>query len=277
MRQSGRTRFPDATHPGAAPDCAAAPRRVAVHESDRPGLRVADPLGSCAGSVAGKHGVDEDPHECAEQVGAERGKSAKLEGQRQNPLTDRHRRDDSIHDPGSDIAHAPSGAARANAAAFARERDEQVMAARLAAAMNKPKCKYSASQIAAQLLLDVVWQRRVIRLAGVCEEALEVGTYDPVKHRLGGSPGAIGWCESSHGVRKAARVPTVWSWIFRRIVARRGCLGRAYWRPRTGNHRACFGREEGAAPSPMPQFGSPIGRSRRGQSSSRKTRAVPFC
>jgi hypothetical protein len=92
------------------------------------------------------------------------------------------------------------------------------MAARFAAAMHEAVREYSASQIAPKVVLHVAGERSFVRVARVLEEALEVVAHDAVEHRLGGAPGAIRRCECSHGVRKAALVPRVWLWIFRRIV-----------------------------------------------------------
>jgi hypothetical protein len=95
-------------------------RTESLHERDGARLRVFDPQGSSVRPVARKHGINEDPHECAEHVGPVRGKSAKLERQRQDPLAHRYRRHDSNREPGGDVAHAPSGAARANTTALTR-------------------------------------------------------------------------------------------------------------------------------------------------------------
>jgi hypothetical protein len=86
--------------------------------------------------------VDEDAREGRKHVGAEGGRAPKLEGEREHPLAHGHRGQHAIDDARRDVAHAAAGAARARAAALARERNEQIVSARVdSTACTKPCAK----------------------------------------------------------------------------------------------------------------------------------------
>lgn len=92
---------------------------------------------------------------------------------------------DAVHEMRGGVRHAPAGAARAHRSTFARERDEQIVPARVAVHPDEAVREHSAAQVRAQLLFDVARKRFVVRLARPPEERLELFTDDAVEHGLG--------------------------------------------------------------------------------------------
>ena len=66
--------------------------------------------------------VGEDPRERSEHLRVERGERAKLEGEREHPLTHGNRGQDAIDESRRLVRHPPTRAARAQTAKLARER-----------------------------------------------------------------------------------------------------------------------------------------------------------
>src|SRR5450432_1599736 len=84
---------------------------------------------------------------------------------------------------GSGPTHASGIAGRAHAPILARQRDEQILAARAAARPQKPMRQDPALQVLAQLALDVLRQGTLVLLPGFCEKRLEVLGDDLVQRR----------------------------------------------------------------------------------------------
>ena len=82
------------------------------------------------------------------------------------------------------------------------------MAARVAVSADEAVGEGSAAQVAAKLLLHVARQRRLVGLARVGEEGLEVVAHDGVEHRLGGATRTVGGSEGGQASpRFAGLVP----------------------------------------------------------------------
>ncbi len=119
----------------------------ALNEIYRAALRVLDPVAPGARAVPGEDRLDEDARERRQHVGLERGEPAKLVGQREHVLPHGHVRQDSIDQVRRDVCHASTAAARADAAAVAREGDEQIVAAGVAVSPREPLGKVTAMEV----------------------------------------------------------------------------------------------------------------------------------
>jgi len=91
-------------------------------------------------------GFDEDAAERARDVGAEGGEVTEFEGDR---------RQDTIGEVGRGVRHAASSAARADAAALATERDEEIAAAFVPVESKEAVGEDTAREVVAESLLDV--------------------------------------------------------------------------------------------------------------------------
>ena len=118
-----------------------------------------------------------------QDVGAERGKAAKLERERENPLAHRHLGEDAVDEVGGGVGHA-SAAARADASTLARKGDEEIVAARVAMEAEEALGEHAAREVGTEGLLDVPRQSALIALTGVDEECFEVVVHDRVEDRL---------------------------------------------------------------------------------------------
>ena len=110
--------------------------------------------------------LSERAGECADDLRQEvrvvRSAGADVERKREHPLADGNRRDDAIDDVGRRVAHSTAGAARAEAARLARERDEDVVIARITSCASEAVIEDAATQVATELVADVLGERRVV-------------------------------------------------------------------------------------------------------------------
>jgi hypothetical protein len=88
--------------------------------------------------------------------------------------------------------HAPGVARRADAAALARERYRQVVAARIAIDAGKTVGEDAALQVAAELALDVGGYRVSVARAGECEPGRQVGLHGAVEQAALRPPPPVG-------------------------------------------------------------------------------------
>ncbi len=88
-------------------------------------------------------------------IGPEDSQSPKLEGERQDPLLDGHGRQHTIGDVGRGVAHSASATAGANAAAFAREGDQEVLPAIIALPAQEAMGKDPIIEVAAKGPLNI--------------------------------------------------------------------------------------------------------------------------
>ena len=89
------------------------------------------------------------------------------------------------------VAHATRGAARADPASFARECDEEIVAARVAVAANEALFEPTAGEVMTKLVDDVFGQRRRVLGVDVPEKVVEVVADDGVEGRLLGTAGRV--------------------------------------------------------------------------------------
>lgn len=130
-----------------------------------------------------------------------------VDRRREHPLTHGNGRYDAIDDVRCGVCHASACAARTQTACLARECDEQVVLARVAAGAQKPALEDPAAQIRAKLVAHVFRNRSVVRVARVFEERLEMFAHDAMKQRVLRPARTIRTCEDSHARASACRVP----------------------------------------------------------------------
>jgi hypothetical protein len=160
-----------------------------------------EPTSTRARSVETEDRVDKEARHRAEHVGLEGRERAQLEREREDELANRHVRDDAVDEMRRGVRHAPAGATRACAALLARERDEQIVTAVIAPAVNEAVSEDTAAKVAAELLLDVARERPGVRLARPSQKGLEVVANDRVERRLRGPARCVGRREGRHGPR----------------------------------------------------------------------------
>ena len=107
-------------------------RRRALHDRHRAGLRAERAAGCRALDVERVHGLDEDAREGAQQRAVAREPASPRKRERQHPLPERVRRENSIHEVRCRRAHSPAEARGAKSSALAAERDEPALIARAA-------------------------------------------------------------------------------------------------------------------------------------------------
>jgi hypothetical protein len=84
------------------------------------------------------------------------------------------------------VDHAPAAAGRTETTPLAREGDEAIVAAGVAADPQEAVSKDPAPEVRAQLLLDKAGRRAIV-FACVCQEGLELFTDDRVERGVLGS------------------------------------------------------------------------------------------
>jgi hypothetical protein len=105
------------------------------------------------------------------------------------------------------VRHPAPRAARTDAATEAGERHEEIVAALIAVRADESVREHAAAEVAAELLLDVARERRLVGLARMSEEGLEVTSNDRVQNRLRRSTWPVGWRKPHGGSAFAERVP----------------------------------------------------------------------
>jgi hypothetical protein len=179
-----------------------------LYEVDGTALPMLDPAALRPCAVAPEDGLDGNAPDRREYVGFEGGQSAQLVRQRQNVLAHRHIGENSVHDGGSRIGHAPPRATRAHGSRLTRERNEEIMTARIAPRAREPLGEDTTFEVGPELGLDVAGEATVVVLAGVREKRFEMLAYKTVENGLGRTAGQIGTGERGHGaVPFADRVP----------------------------------------------------------------------
>jgi hypothetical protein len=105
-------------------------RSAALNEVGGAALRSLDAVALGASAVGREDALDEDVRDGREHIGLEGNELAKLVGQRQDVLPQGNIGKDPVDQECGRICHAPARAARADAAAAAREGDQQVVGRR---------------------------------------------------------------------------------------------------------------------------------------------------
>ncbi len=96
----------------------------ALDDRHASGASVDYPAANRAPTLEAKDGAEEDPQHCAGELVIPRASPPEPEGKCEDPLAMTYSRQNVIDEVGGARAHATSRAAQANAATFARERDE---------------------------------------------------------------------------------------------------------------------------------------------------------
>ena len=170
-----------------------------LNEVDGTALRLRDPIALRPRPVAREDALDEDPPDRSEHVGLEGDEPAKLVGQRQDVLSHgRNIGEDSIDHECACIGHAPAGAGRANAAAAAREGDEQIVPTSVTRKASEAPAEVPTGEVGAELLLNVARQPAFVVLTRVGEEAFELLLDELVEDGFRRSAWQVGRGEAGH-------------------------------------------------------------------------------
>ncbi len=147
-----------------------------MHERHRAGLAVADAGGAGPLAVEGKEGAEED---------VQRGRGERWVGgqvpadahwKRQHPMAHGNARQDALDQMRGGVVRAARGAGRADPAALAGERDQQLVAAVAAADAGEAVGEDPAVEVAGKLALDKAGEPGAVgaALARLAEEGSEV-------------------------------------------------------------------------------------------------------
>jgi hypothetical protein len=144
---------------------------------------VAVPPRTCA--IAASHTAEQ--HRIAVQ------EVAQSPGEGDHPLAHWHLREYVLDQVRGGRGHAPGGAGRAQAAALAREGDQEIVAAGAATGAGKATGQDPALEVGSELALDVARDQRSvgIALAPTCQPGLEVLLHQPVESGALGTAAAI--------------------------------------------------------------------------------------
>ena len=167
-------------------------RAEALEEGDGAALLGAKAgLASGAASQLGEQSAQEGAKHVARKAGVVGAAVAERVGQGQHPLADGDHRQHAVDEVGGGVGHAATAAGGAEAAALAREGDDPLVMASVAAHPQEAVRGNAAAKIGAQLLLYETW-RRLAAFVGAREEGLEVGGDRSVEHGALGTPRLIG-------------------------------------------------------------------------------------
>lgn len=110
----------------------------------------------------GDNGIDEDLARRGRGICSKGAQLPYFERKREHPLSHRDRREHPVRHVRGRVAHAASIAARTDAASFAREGHEQIMATVIAMPPQEPVGKYTAIEVGAKGALDIPWQATLV-------------------------------------------------------------------------------------------------------------------
>ncbi len=165
----------------------------ALDDRDTPGLPIADPaLARLLALKAQERAHDDTQHGAAEGVipGEE---VAEAVGEAQDPLAYGHSGQHLVHQMGGALGHAPAPAARAEAAALARERHEPLERAGAASNPGKAMGQDAAGEEVPELPLHEVRQAGALGALGrLAKKGLQVVVDDLVEDALLCGPGLVG-------------------------------------------------------------------------------------
>ena len=133
-------------------------------------------------------------HEDAQHLRGERcivsHAEAQRERQREDPLPDRDLRKHAIHEPGGGVGHAAAPAGRANAATFAAETDDAILAAGIAVQPDEAVRQDAALEKAAQLAFDEARHGAALVLPAI-QKGFELLTHHLIQDAVLGLTSAI--------------------------------------------------------------------------------------
>ncbi len=141
-------------------------------------------------------------------------------GEREDPLAKGHGGHDAIGDIGGLVTHPPRAAARAEAALFAREGDEDVVAARVAVAPDEALGEIAAREVALEGVDHVARQRRGVGGFGVGDEGRVMLADEAVEDGLVRAARRVRGGDAGHARPFAGGVPTRFEGISRGNSAR---------------------------------------------------------
>jgi len=153
-------------------------------------------------------GTEKHAHDRAAQVVIPGEQLPDPMGQTQDPLAHGHAQKHVVGQVRREHGRPPGSTARAEAAAFAGERDESVRAARRTPETREARRQPAAAQVRGKLLLHEPWQPLAAAQADrLRPERLEMFAHDAVDPARAGSPRAVGIALSSHALEPAQRLP----------------------------------------------------------------------
>ncbi len=155
-----------------------------------------------ATDIVGGHDFEEDASDCRQHVGTECHEAPKLEGKGQDPLAHRNVRYHAVDQVSRRVAHSTSGTTRTDAAIFAREGDQKIVAAAVAVTAHETARKDAAPHVVAKLVLDVARHGPFVSLACEREKGLEVLAHDVVQDGRF-RPSRARWISGTRGGRAA--------------------------------------------------------------------------
>jgi hypothetical protein len=176
----------------------------ALHEGDGTAHGIAQPEASCGSPLPGI-----DLSQCHAEDGTEQ---VVIDGQRdahsprntQDPLPVGHRGQDVVDQVGGSICHAPGGARRAEAAAFAGEGDELFVATLATLDANEAVPQLAAVEVPFEFPLDEgrVSEAVLASLASMSQAGRQIASHDAVQ-------GAFLWCAPSiaEGLSRSVQCP----------------------------------------------------------------------
>ncbi len=163
----------------------------------------------CSAPLVCEDGSQEGAQDLAREPRIPGAAIAKRIGQREHPLPDRDLGQHPIDEMGRGVGHAAAAAGGAEAAAFAREGDQAVVAAGVAVDAEEPMGEHAALEICPDLAFDEAGDGSALRSRSG-EEGQELRADDFVQEGLFGLvAGVVGDGESSvgTGTRGKSRTP----------------------------------------------------------------------
>ena len=161
----------------------------APDEGDGAGLWCGEVAGARDAALPGGDGADDEAADPGGPGGVAGEPQTQRLGQGQDPLTVGRAGQDVIDEVRYRVGHAARGTRRADAAAFTREGDEDLVGAGLAADAGEAVGKEATAQVGGELAVDVAGQAATVGVAELGEQGLGVARDEFVQDgALGGAP-----------------------------------------------------------------------------------------
>ncbi len=133
-------------------------RAEALNEGDGAALATRRaPLAPCATAKRGEERTEKGAEDFAGEASVVGTAVAERVGQRENPLADGDFRENAVDEARSGVGHSATSTRGAEATPLAREGDEVVLAAGVAAEPQEAVSQDPAPEVPAKLLLDEAW------------------------------------------------------------------------------------------------------------------------
>lgn len=139
---------------------------VALHDDDGAALRVLACARAQTPSIPAEYRIDEQPRDGAEELAVEAEPATELERKCQHPLPERHGRQHGLDEIRGGLTHATPEAGRAEATAFAAERHEVLLDARVALHAREAAAEQSAVEVSVEFAPCESRQRRALEVGG---------------------------------------------------------------------------------------------------------------